>query len=82
MPKLREEEEFARKNHLGIWMYGDIPDDELDEPEVFLFSFAPPFFFVFNFFFFSFFLPTTARVQEVNSKKNSSFSIPYPLVFF
>uniref|UniRef100_A0A7S4L8Z8 Micrococcal nuclease n=1 Tax=Paramoeba aestuarina TaxID=180227 RepID=A0A7S4L8Z8_9EUKA len=35
LPKLREEEEHARKAHLGIWQYGDIPDDDLDEPEMY-----------------------------------------------
>jgi staphylococcal nuclease domain-containing protein 1 len=29
--KLREEEEYAKENHLNIWHYGDISDDEEDE---------------------------------------------------
>jgi staphylococcal nuclease domain-containing protein 1 len=38
MAKLRTAEEQARKAHVNIWRYGDLPDPELDEPELPVFS--------------------------------------------
>mmetsp|Transcript_8264 Transcript_8264/g.11050 ORF Transcript_8264/g.11050 Transcript_8264/m.11050 type:complete len:457 (-) Transcript_8264:179-1549(-) len=34
LTKLKTAEERARKEHLNIWQYGDIPDPDLDEPEI------------------------------------------------
>ncbi len=36
LEKLKVAEDHARKSHLNIWRYGDIPDDDLDEPEVWI----------------------------------------------
>jgi endonuclease YncB( thermonuclease family) len=32
--KLKTAEDQARKAHLNIWRFGDLPDPDLDEPEV------------------------------------------------